>query len=80
MSDELMDRIREVGPDKLAIEDSRLFSDSAVRLASNREWYNWLNVVDKLRARGIEINDDDDLTDALQGWGDAMQNLSMVQR
>jgi len=77
--DALGELIKKLGPDDAADHTTLVFSQSPLKHSITREWYNWLNVVDKLRARGIEINDDDDLADALNGWGDALQALRIAQ-
>jgi hypothetical protein len=78
-ADALIEAIRERGPYDVAREVSNLLRHNSLQRATEQEYLNWLNVVDKLRVRGIEINDDDDLADALNDWGDAMGHLRLHQ-
>ena len=76
MSD-IWDGVREYGPDAMAY--SLIDTDPSRQEDSETimEWCHWMNLCQKLEDRGIEINKDNELYTAIQGWADALKGVTL---
>ena len=78
MSD-IWNDVREYGPEATA---NSMIDSNEVHLANRanvREWCHWMYLCQKLEDRGIEINTDMELHQALMGWSSALREVTLKE-